>query len=50
MHSLHSDDGEYTPIELVNMCKEAGIRIMSITDHTLSERMQKQEHKPNNKT
>ncbi|MCL2588487.1 MAG: PHP domain-containing protein, partial [Oscillospiraceae bacterium] len=33
MHSTCSDDGEFTPTELVRQCKEAGIRIMSITDH-----------------
>lgn len=33
MHSLHSDDGEYTPTELVEKCHEAGITIMAIADH-----------------
>lgn len=33
MHSKYSDDGQYTPTELVNQCYEAGIRIMAIADH-----------------
>jgi len=33
MHSTYSDDGEFTPSELVRQCHAAGIRIMSITDH-----------------
>jgi predicted metal-dependent phosphoesterase TrpH len=33
MHSVYSDDGEFTPAELVQQCKEAGIKIMSIADH-----------------
>jgi len=33
MHSVYSDDGEFTPAELVKRCKEAGIKVMSITDH-----------------
>ena len=33
MHSKYSDDGEFTPEELVNQCKEAGVRIMAIADH-----------------
>ena len=33
MHSTYSDDGEFTPAELVKRCKEAGIKVMSITDH-----------------
>lgn len=33
MHSLYSDDGEYTPTQLVQMCHEQGIRIMAIADH-----------------
>ena len=33
MHSAFSDDAEYTPTELVRQCKEAGIKVMSITDH-----------------
>ncbi|TCL59268.1 hypothetical protein EDD76_1044 [Kineothrix alysoides] len=33
MHSYYSDDGEYSPTELVQKCKERGITIMSITDH-----------------
>lgn len=33
MHSRFSDDGEYTPYELVEQCAEKGICVMSITDH-----------------
>ena len=33
MHSTYSDDGEFTPTELVQQCNAIGVRIMSITDH-----------------
>ena len=33
MHSFYSDDGEFTPSQLVDMSKEAGIQIMAIADH-----------------
>lgn len=33
MHSKYSDDGEYTPSKLVEMCAEKGIKIMAIADH-----------------
>ncbi len=33
MHSLYSDDGEFTPTQLVEMCHEAGVQIMAIADH-----------------
>ncbi|MDO4940690.1 MAG: PHP domain-containing protein [Erysipelotrichaceae bacterium] len=33
MHSIASADGEFTPEELVNQAKEAGIKIMAIADH-----------------
>lgn len=33
MHSKYSDDGEFTPTDLVNQCHKAGIRIMAIADH-----------------
>ncbi|NLC54099.1 MAG: PHP domain-containing protein [Firmicutes bacterium] len=33
MHSRYSDDGEFTPEQLVEACQRAGIRIMAITDH-----------------
>lgn len=33
MHSLYSDDGEFTPLELIEKCLEQGIHTMSITDH-----------------
>ena len=33
MHSAYSDDGEFTPTQLVDMCHEAGVKIMAIADH-----------------
>lgn len=33
MHSRYSEDGEFTPSELVRQCDKKGIRIMSVTDH-----------------
>ena len=33
MHSLYSDDGEFTPENLIFQCKEKGIHILSVTDH-----------------
>ena len=33
MHSLYSDDGEFIPTRLVEMCHEAGVKIMAIADH-----------------
>ncbi|MDE7018827.1 MAG: PHP domain-containing protein [Lachnospiraceae bacterium] len=33
MHSRYSDDGQFTPSELVGKCAEKGIRMMSVTDH-----------------
>lgn len=33
MHSYHSDDGEFTPTELVEKCAAAGVKIMAIADH-----------------
>lgn len=33
MHSRYSDDGEYTPTELVQQCARAGVHMMSVTDH-----------------
>ena len=33
IHSKCSVDGEFSPTELVHQCKEAGIKVMSITDH-----------------
>lgn len=33
MHSRYSDDGEYTPAELVEKCAAQGITTMSIADH-----------------
>ena len=33
MHSYYSDDGEFSPEELVRQCAMRGIRVMSIADH-----------------
>lgn len=33
MHSLYSEDGEFTPAQLVEQCAAQGISVMSITDH-----------------
>lgn len=33
MHSRYSEDGEFTPSELVEQCYQKGITTMSITDH-----------------
>lgn len=33
MHSRYSDDGEFTPSELINQCVQKGACMVSITDH-----------------
>ncbi|MCD8170768.1 MAG: PHP domain-containing protein, partial [Clostridiales bacterium] len=33
MHSYYSDDGEFTPEELVRKCSDSGIKVMAIADH-----------------
>lgn len=33
MHSFYSEDGEFSPSELVRKCAGLGVRAMSITDH-----------------
>jgi 3',5'-nucleoside bisphosphate phosphatase len=33
MHSYYSDDGEFSPAELVKLCYDEGINIMAIADH-----------------
>lgn len=33
MHSYYSDDGEFSPSDLVKMCHDRGISIMAIADH-----------------
>ena len=33
MHSHYSDDGEFSPTELVRRCAEAKIRVMALSDH-----------------
>lgn len=33
IHSNYSDDGEFTPLELVEQCGAQGVELMAITDH-----------------
>lgn len=33
IHSYYSDDGEFTPEELVGRCQDQGVKIMAIADH-----------------
>lgn len=33
MHSRYSDDGEFTPSELIEQCAKKGVSMLSITDH-----------------
>ena len=33
IHSAASDDGEYTPQELVAMCTAQGMELIAVTDH-----------------
>lgn len=33
IHSVYSDDGEFTPAELVRKCADAGIEVMAVCDH-----------------
>lgn len=33
MHSYYSEDGEFSPEELVLRCREAGIGVMAVSDH-----------------
>lgn len=33
MHTNKSDDGEFTPARLMQMCKEAGLDVVAIADH-----------------
>lgn len=33
MHSRYSDDGQFSPKELVEQCREHGVKIMAIADH-----------------
>lgn len=37
IHSFYSDDGEYTPEELVELCVEKGLRYFSIADHNCTD-------------
>lgn len=40
MHSLYSDDGEFTPTTLVEMCAKKGIKVMAIADHNSTKGVQ----------
>ena len=40
MHSLYSDDGEFTPATLVEMCAKRGIKVMAIADHNSTKGVQ----------
>lgn len=33
MHSTKSDDGDYSPKELMKLCKESGVRVAALADH-----------------
>lgn len=33
LHSIYSDDGEYTPLELLTICQQEGVRTAAIADH-----------------
>lgn len=33
MHSVYSDDGEFSASDLVKRCKEANLRVMAVADH-----------------
>lgn len=33
MHTTYSDDGSYSPKEIIDQCDESGIKIMAIADH-----------------
>lgn len=37
MHSCMSDDGEYSPKQLMLMCKDAGLQVVAIADHNTVE-------------
>lgn len=43
MHSNYSDDGEFTPLELVEQCAAQKVELMSITDHNCSKANQEAE-------
>lgn len=49
MHSSYSDDGEYSPQELVRKCFDAGIRVMSVTDHNCVRAMRRRRRPPGQK-
>src|SRR5690554_56811 len=33
MHSTFSDDGEFTPVEIVDLARQAGLKKIALTDH-----------------
>ena len=42
MHTKYSDDGQFEPTKLVDMCKEAGVKIMQLPIIIQLMRFQKQ--------
>ena len=34
MHSVISDDGEFEPEKLMDMCREAGLKTVAVADHS----------------
>jgi predicted metal-dependent phosphoesterase TrpH len=45
IHSYYSDDGEFSPSELVQMCAEKDIRSMAISDHNSAAGVEEAIHK-----
>ena len=45
MHSSHSDDGDFSPSELMEMCYNAGVLVASITDHNSTKANKEAEEK-----
>lgn len=41
MHSAMSSDGEYTPKELMKLCKDNGLKVVSIADHNTTKAISK---------
>lgn len=47
MHSKYSDDGEFTPTQLVEQCHKAGIKVMAIADHNSVKAMKRKKQQLN---
>ena len=41
MHSLYSDDGQFTEEELVNIAHKSNLKVMAIADHNSVEAVEK---------